>query len=92
MEGKMIFIGYLIIYVSSEDNCLYYLLNDFEKGKKYNILSSKETNVEKNLHSIEENYLDQYIKKNIEGKFSIKMIVPVSEMDNKPFLELPILF
>ena len=90
----MIFKGYLIICAFKEDNYLYYLLNNFEKGKRFCDVGLLEAaDIEKKLHLMEEKDLDQYIEKNIKDKsFSIKMIVPICILNNKPFLKNPRVF
>jgi hypothetical protein len=85
------FKGYLIIY-DFDDGSLSYLLNSLEIGENFCSMSFlDETYTKKKLSLIEEDFIDEYIKKNITNKhFRIKTIIPVFMLDNKTFLDKPI--
>jgi len=86
------FKGYLII-CDFDDGSLSYLLNSLERGKHFKDISFLDAAyTEEDMHLIEEDSIDEYIKENITNEFfRIKTIVPVFMLDDKPFLDKPII-
>lgn len=85
-----LFVGYLII-CEDKDEKLFYLRNDFKKGKSFFEIKSMNDVIfmDHKIHKMElEKNIEKYIFLNNSkiGEFKVKIIVPIFNVFGKPYM------